>query len=44
MEYSETKKVLLRTEVAPLDKINEASYKNHRLGIPGWFLAGSGLL
>jgi len=43
MEYSVTKKILMRTEVAPLDKIKEASYKNHRLGIPGWFLAGTGL-
>ncbi len=43
MEYSVTKKILTWSEVAPLDKIKEASYKNRWLGIPGWFLAGTGL-
>ncbi|MHB8338925.1 MAG: hypothetical protein ACYDEE_16035 [Ignavibacteriaceae bacterium] len=43
VEYSVTKKILTQSEVAPLDKLKEASYKNHWLGIPGWFLAGTGL-
>ena len=41
MEYSVTKKMLVRTEVAPLDKIKEASYKNRWLGIPPRFLIGT---
>ncbi|MHB1687603.1 MAG: hypothetical protein ACYCVH_09535 [Ignavibacteriaceae bacterium] len=43
MEYSVTKKILTRTEVASLDKLKEASYKNRWLGIPARFFAGMGL-
>ena len=39
MECSITKKILMRIEAAPFYKIKEATYKNHRLGITGWFLA-----
>ncbi len=41
IEYSITKKILKQTEIAPLDKIKEVSYKNHWLGIPGRFFIGT---
>ncbi len=41
MEYSVTKKILTWSEVAPLDKIKEASYKNRWLGIPPRLLIGT---
>ena len=41
MEYSVTKKILTQSEVAPLDKLKEASYKNRWLGIPPRFLIGT---
>ena len=43
IECSITKKILMRIEAAPFYKIKETSYKNHRLGITGWFLAWTGL-
>ena len=41
MEYSVTKKILTQSEVAPLNKLKEVSYKNHWLGIPPRFLIGT---
>ena len=41
MEYSVTKKILIQSEVAPLNKLKEASYKNRWIGIPPRFLIGT---